>query len=57
MINPDLSAFVGAFVYACLDWCEMGDCVCLKVCVFVRVCFNVVIPLFHTFGSLSTEPV
>ena len=57
VINLDLSAFVGAFVYACLDWCEMGDCVCWKVCVFVRVCFNVAIPLSHTFGSLSTEPV
>lgn len=41
----------------CLDWCEMGDRLFLGVCVFVQVCVNAVIPLFHTFASLSAKSV
>lgn len=32
-MSLDLSAFVDAFVFACLDWCEIGDCLCFVVCV------------------------
>lgn len=56
VINLDLSASVRGSEYVCrLVW----DVVlfCLSVCVFVQVCVNAVIPMFHTFASLSGQSV